>query len=349
MSKDDHHFEVRIAEVAGQGLLVPEARIASFLPPPKPAGWQTASTAPGRLYSATPGQTVTNPANWSAVVGSDLKLALSVTAFRPPTGEIKKCWQPLGHYGLSVNVESSVTRVIDASYEQHTGTAHVRLLDRHDWGCLQVRCGVDRLTYSHTQFSYGDILTVFVFRDADALKSGLFPPMVTIANLADQNYAPLVPGQLLQLVTSPGAIVEDMQTPNDRCLMFRDQSRPGRSGGFTCHRYECHRVPAVHQHLYVAGTDSAGVILPTIHRNGKDTFVYVTQPYRRTYVACDNLTSLRVRFVKDIPRMKLPTNYLDVPVVNTQLQEITLRFVRPLRSLLIQSEKGQVTFKPTGK
>lgn len=342
------HLHVEIREVDGNSLLVAESRVVPFNLTDRP---RTAVAGVGPRVSPVvvyESGMVVNPSNGAAIISPEVTLTFSVIVAKPTNGQKVVPWAVVSTHGTEATwaAESSAH---SSFKEEHRLTCQAVLADDHEWGCIQLRCIEDHVEYGRKTLFYNDLLTVFLYRNREGVEDTPFPPMLTLCPLADQNYAPLRPGQMLQVVANQSALVEDHQSSGDRALLYYNQSRVGRSTSLVCHRYECLRQSAEHQILYVNGPSSAGVIVCPICQTGDDYYCYVFNPYN-TVVDCVNLTSVRLRFATAIPRIKsVPSNYLDLTAANSLHNEITVRFVKPLRSLLVSQDKGVLTFKPVGR
>jgi len=340
------HLHVEIREVDGSSLLVAESRVVPLNQIGRPR-----SAPPGPRVSPVfvyeSGQ-VANPNNGAAIISPEVVLAITATVAKPVNGQKAVPWTVVSTHGTEV-AWSAETVPHTTLREEHRLVGRAVLADDHAWGCIQLRCIEDHVGYGGKTLFYNDLLTVYLYRSRSDMEDTPFPPVLTLSPLEDQNYAPVRPGQMLQVVANQSAMIEDHQSAGDRALLYYNQSRVGRSTSLVCHRYECVRQPTEHQLLFVSGPSSAGVVVPPICQDGDDYFCYVFNP-RQTLVDCTNLTSVRLRFAAAIPRIKsIPSNYLELVGVNSRCNDVSVRFIKPLRSLLISQDGGALTFKPVGR
>src|SRR6185437_3653596 len=105
-------------------------------------------------------------------------------------------------------------------------------------------CSRHGLQYGNDAYFQNELLTVYFHRSKEDYQDAPYPPMVSLSKLYDQNYVPLVPGQMLQIASQVSTTsVDDLQSKGDRCLFFDSQDRLTKNGKYWAYRYECVRVP----------------------------------------------------------------------------------------------------------
>ncbi len=348
----DKTYRLRVAfsEVVSDSLIVGEAKVSPFIKPvvTKKERNVLLHRPPTRLYTSLPEHDLPNPLDGSVIVlPGEGRVMIGSVVQRPTEGQkTVKTWTVLTKYGLTVQqANSGYASQVNKQWDSVTNTLKVALLDGYEWGCLQLRCMADTLHYGDRKFSKDEILDFYFHRDHDGASSIPYPPMVNLFQFSDQNYIPLVPGQILQVLPSIESQIDDLQEMGDRCVMWSGQDRVGKSNNWRCFRYECVQIPQRSQHLYIKGKENYCVIFPPIYRSGKEVFVVVTEPCRCVRVDCSNINSLRVRFAHNIPKVQCPNNYMEIPYADTSINELKVAFKKTLRYVVIQYENNQVEFR----
>lgn len=349
-----YRTRVEIVEDKSDGLLVAEARVrpgilplASALPykayggakEPKKVYWY--SSIDKEIESPVDGGVVITP--------GECKLMIQSKVTRPADGQNIKTWVVLTKFGLSVSHPGAIVSRSQGEQEETTQVFRVNYADNAEWGCLVLRCTNDFLLYGNESYERNELLTVFFHRSQEDCDKAPYPPMVTITNLADQNYVPMLPGQIVQIVPEAGTTgIEDYQNRNDdtqakaeRCLIFHSEDRLTKNGKFWVYRYECLRVPEVNQMLFIQGEKTASVIVPPLRCDGKDVFAVITEPYKSAKISCENLTSLRIRFMRDIPMVEFPNKFIECPLVNEERHELVVNFLKKLGTLTVTNAKEE--------
>jgi hypothetical protein len=166
-----------------------------------------------------------------------------------------------------------------------------------------------------------------------------YPPLIVLSRLAQQNYVPLVPGQILEVIPEQGiGGFEDYQKEVNRVLRFHSQEPIGYKGKWHCYRFECVGLPSQMEYLYLPAEHAgSALLLPPIDCGtaGNNPTIFIPYPQSSVKVVADNLQSVRIRFLKDIPRVEYNNRSLDIPDVNTELKEIHVRFLKRIAILNI--------------
>lgn len=353
MPEKTYRTKVEIVEDKSDDLFVAEARIRHGLVDPVRPTLDKAyveSNRPKRVYYfSSVDKEIENPHEGSVVVmPGECKVMIQSQVGHSDVSSGVKTWSVFTKYGLTVTQPQAVIVRQDGTFDVATQVFRVNYADNADWGCLILRCCNDNLIYGKDIYKLNELLTIYFHRTREDFEQAPYPPMLTLARLADQNYVPILPGQMLQVVPNIGSTdIEDYQANGDRCLMFRNYERLTRNSKFWCNRYECVRIPDDHQALWVRGEQPASVILPPVHVDGKDVFCVVTEPYRSVKLDCNNITSMRLRFARNIPVIEYPTKFMEIPNANTQLHELNVRFLKKLGTVTIHNAKGTCSLSCT--
>jgi hypothetical protein len=296
------------------------------------------------------GSVIVNPVNGGVVIGSgETEMSFRSHISTPGKNEKPKTWTFLSRFGIRCQMvgdpEIRDVQERGVAFSELVQNLRVELDDEAEWGCLQLRCVADSLTYSRNRYKSGQVLTVYFYRSVEAFESVPFPPLITLNAVVDQTVVPLAAGRVVQVIPPPDSVIVDLQEVGDRCLLFDSKERVGVNNRHLCHRYRCIRPPHRQQHMYVSGPNTtAAILLAPVFPTETGAGVLVVEPYRSTVIPCEDITSLVIRFARQIPKVTLPTNYLDVPRVNTKTNEMFVRFVFPLKSVTINHQKGHAQF-----
>jgi len=346
-----YRMRVEVTEDKSDSLTVPEARIRPGLIDPvksvQDRAWLSGNR-PKKLYPyCSPDKEIGNPVDGSVIVApGECKVMIQSQLLKSEGGS--KTWGVFTKYGISAQQIQSVVVSEDGNYETVTQVFRVNYAENSGWGCLILRCMNETLVYGSECYKQNELLTLFFHRTREDYEQAPYPPMITLTRLQDQNYVPMLPGQMLQIVPNVGTTgIDDYQSNGDRCLLFNSIERLTKNGKFWCHRYDCLRIPTNHQSFFVKGESSASVIIPPVHCHDKDIFVVVTEPYKSVKVDCSNITSLRIRFARNIPVIEHPTKFMDIPRANTQVHELAVTFLQKLDTVTILHENGTCSLSCT--
>lgn len=325
-------------------LAVPESRVRpGFLEMANTFGGNLCGSKPKRIYDLEEGDSkAQNPADGSVVIfTSDCEVMLQSVINKLKEGQDPKGWAVLTKMGVNVSLELSLTRP-QGQGEVFSQYFKVSYNGEGDWGCIVFRCG-ETLCQDDKYYKEGDILSIFFFKDHDRYEAAPYPPVVTMTRLSDQNYIPMLPGQILQLVPPAGSEeIEDHQSGSDRCLIFHGKETISKSKNIWVQRFECIRPPEVYLPFFVRGEKaSCSVIVPPLHQDGKDVYVVVPEPYKKVRIDCTNLTSIRVQFARAIPVIDMNRQQIEIPEANTDLNMLVVNFLKQFGTLTIESTLGK--------
>lgn len=346
------YLKVVITEDRSDSILVPEARTRpGFLDPASRflnKSYQ-AENGPKKFYfaAAATNREIEAPVEGSVIVTSgECHVVLKSRIPRTEAGKAVKAWAVMCKYGVSTCQPQAVLVRQEGVDDVVTQVYKVNYTDNAEFGCVVFRCTNETLTYAKEEYKVNELLTVFFHRSREDADAAPYPPVVTLNRLQDQNYVPMVPGQILQIIPNIGE-VEIEGVEKQSCLAARGSESLSKSGSLWVYRFECVRVPELAEPLFLKGQQTCSVIIPPLLCDDKDVFAVITEPYKSVRVMCENLTSLRVRFARDIPVIKWPVRQVDIPTANTQTHELTMRFTRRLDSVNMLNDKGTCTVSCT--
>lgn len=348
LKHNDSYIRVNITEVLLDGLITDETRILPFIAPIKPRYAFTISKT-SRVYFCSGVKEVESPVESGCIIlPVDGKISF-VSYIKPQEAKQLRTWSLFTQYGLTTcHIQNAtVLQKVDENTQYCKQTLKITLREEHNWGCLQLRCVVDELRYNRQNYHIGDILTIFVYKTHADYESLPFPPMVSMTRFADQNYAPLIPGQLFQIIPPQGCAVVDKQLVGDKCLTYHSKEQIGKIPGMFVYRYECIRIPDEYQLLLVEGNIFAAILLPTVFQEKNHYFTIIPEPHKQVQILCYNLNGIRLRFIKDVPIVKrYNSNYIDLQRVNTELNELAIGIgSRKVQILTVIRDNGTLELK----
>lgn len=259
-----------------------------------------------------------------------------------------KTFAILCKYGVVANQPSSILVRQDGADDIVTQVFRVSYTDNAEFGCIVFRCAGENVTYGKDVYRQNELLTIYFHRTREDYEVAPYPPVVTLTHLQEQNYVPMIPGQILQIIPNLGEVeIEDYQTQSDRSMLFVNKEPITKNGKLWVYRYECIRVAETVQLFFLKGEQTCSVIIPPIFVDDKDLFVVISQPYKNTKIVCYNIVSLRFRFVKDIPVVRWPKKMIYIPSVNSCLHELNVRFHKRMDSVNVVNENGTCSISCT--
>lgn len=339
-------LKVVITEDRSDSLVVPEARVRpGFLDPHNrflDRAYQADNSPKKIYYAANAGREIDSPVEGAVVISQgECHVVIRSRIAHADAGKPVKTWAVLCRYGVNTAQPAAVLVRQEGTDDIVTQVFRVTYTNNSEFGCLTLRCTNESLTYNKELYRQNDLLTIYFHRTKEDFDAAPYPPVITMTKLADQNYVPMVPGQILQIIPNLGPVeVEEYQSQGDKCLLFLDKEQLTKNGKLWVYRYECIRVAEMHQPLFLKGEQSCSVIVPPVLCDDKDVFAVITEPYKSVKVWCDNILSLRVRFAKDIPVVRWPSKIMWIPSANTQMHELKLNFHKRLSTVILANENG---------
>lgn len=339
------HRRVVITEDCSDSLIVPECRIRP--------GYVNLNNQifnktykvdkPDKVYLAiNSGKEINCPVEGAVIISSgECYVILQSRVARKTDNKSIKAFSVLCKYGVTVNHPQAVLVRQDNTDDVVTQAFRINYTNNAEFGCIVFRCANERLTYGKDVYLQHELLTIYFHRTREDYDVAPYPPVITLTHLQEQNYVPMVPGQILQIIPNLGEVeIEDYQIQGGRSMAFVNKEQLTKNGKLWVYRYECIRMSDTTQLFFVKGEQTCSIIVSPVLVDGDDLFVVVAHPYKTVKIICNNITSLRLRFAKDIPIVRWPVKMMCVPSVNSTLHELKVKFHKQLDSVNLQHEDG---------
>ncbi len=343
------YLRIIITEDCSDSLIVPECRVRPGCFDPSSKFIDKAyreNNRPDRIYT---GKEIDCPIEGSVIISQgDCYISLRSRIARGEINKPVKAFSVLCKYGVTVSQPQAVLARQDGNDDVVTQVFRVNYTNNKEFGCIVFRCVADNLIYNKDKYYQQELLTVYFHRTNEDYGLAPYPPVVTLTTLQEQNYVPMVPGQVLQIIPNTGEVeIEDCQSDSDRSLLFLDKEQLSKNSKFWIYRYQCIRVSEVTHPFFIKGEQTCSLIVPPTMVEDDDFFTVVTHPHKTVKILCSNLTSLRLRFVKDIPVMYWPKKAVEIPSVNSSLHELKIKFHKRISSVNLLNENGTCSISCT--
>jgi hypothetical protein len=340
----DSHMLVKITEDRSNTLVVPECRIRSGYREHKNQFLDQAyrgKNKPNKVYlSVGTGNEINNPVEGSVIISQgECRVVIETRIAREEENKPIKAFTVFCKYGLTATHPKTVLVRSDGNDNVVTQVFSINYTDNSEFGCVVFRCVNEKLSYSKDNYKQHEMLTVYFHRTRSDYENAPYPPVITLTNLQEQNYVPLVPGQILQIIPNTGeVIIEGCLDKADPSLSFINSEPINKSKKLWVYRYECLHISTTTEPLFLKGEQTCSVIVPPILFDDDEIFSVISHPCKTAKIVCCNITSFRLRFVKDIPIVQWPAKMIEIPSMNSVLHELKLKLLKTVESVYMVND-----------
>lgn len=349
------HQQIIIREINSDDHLADE-RVIPFVKPPRvvlnrQSFFPNKLNLPSKMFFH-PSKPLKSPCNYSlTVTENDCTFELSSylpTPTRKAEDKMKPAWGKILKYGVDAEFVGSCSMQKQENREEILckQTLRVALEDNQEWGMVQLRCQNDVMRYRGVRHSCNDILTYFFYRDLEVVNKTVFPPMIIANRFYEQNYFPIIPGQLLMVISDSDYTMFDMQAEGYKCFRLEDEHSMGSKFAAI---YHCVDNPQVRETLLMSNVSvephhHIGVFMPTVYTQEDLTYMIMFEPRAAIYVNCENINALCIRFINDIPVIR-ECEHARIERVNTEMHEVLFVLDKELQGLTVCKKNGRIEFK----
>jgi hypothetical protein len=327
-------------ELTGKGLYTGGSRVIPFKKPLyKKHDYSPVSFPANICYDAVYGHAICNPIKQSIII-LPIESILSLTSVVAREYGKVNTFTLFAKYGLKIALNKGFSySAVGNNQESIQENMSVAILEGHDWGCLQLRCVNPTLEYNKCRYGADSLFTFYFYKNTFVIDEVPYPPIVTVIHLDDQNYVPLLPGQVVQVVAPEKSVVEG----NNKSVLFCEKSAIGKN--LRCYRYECLHPLTQPEHLCVSkdpATD-CNVIFPVIDVDKEEASILISEPKGVIRVICYNINSMRVKFDKNIPKaIQYNSESMELRDVNYKLKEIKILLKKPMRGVRLICAENRI-------
>lgn len=332
--QEKSYNQVKVNEVKTDSLLVEEACLKKVFPI-RQENKVKSLNKPQKIFFIS--SEIENPPENSALINCfESRLLLLSIIKSSVNGEHRRTWKLFSNFGLDIILPNSLTikPLEDQKMEVIEEVFKINYKEGFDWGCLQLRCLSDNLIYGKEIFRRNELLTLFFYKGFDDLGNYPFPPILTLTKLGDQNYLPILPNQIFQLILPYNEKLEDYQTKVDKCLKYRGSYKV-KKNNLVSHQFECFAVPQSNQLFY---SQKGSLIVPNFKES--DVIFVVTEPYKKVKILAENVKRFILRFAKEIPIIKVDPHFFKIEYVRPKNNELMIELLRSVYCICIESIKG---------
>lgn len=343
------HSVVEIKEIHS-GEFLAEERLIPFERPPRKvlandSVFNRKLHLPTKVYAKVC-DPIKNPCNYSAAIIDDNECLLEMSSFvttRVNFDKKPRVWGKLIRYGVNAEFANACSFKKEDENLVCKQTLKVSLQEGHDWGMIQLQCQNNELYYRGKVYSQGSRIILFFYRSMEELNDLAFPPIIVASKFYTQNYLPVIPGQLLMLISGKEYSMQDDFGNTRQIFQILDEVREQDKYAII---YSSKSMPEERECILMTDDDKSnlGIFVSPIYKQGDMTYTVVLEPAGVVFVNCENVNMICIKFIKEIPVIRNHHSQIEIVMVDVDEHEVLLSLHKSVQGLTIVKKSGTIDF-----